>query len=232
MTAALKRSKDRKVANSLTDSGGVRIANSFGLPAGKAYSCPGATSVCERVCYAGKLEKIYKGVKTNLLHNWDLLRDADINTMVDLLWDMVDDFEKDCNKWGADKLFRIHWDGDFFNTTYELAWQKVIQGHPNTKFWAYTRVESAAHSLAGLDNLSLYFSADSENRETALRLKRDHGQLIANLGDTFKEAKEALGGRAAMCPELRKQIPLNGACVSCGICLKGKVDITFSISKK
>ena len=65
----LKRSTDRKVANSLTAKGNARIANSFGLPAGKAYSCPNATSVCESVCYAGKLEKIYKGTRENLLHN-------------------------------------------------------------------------------------------------------------------------------------------------------------------
>jgi hypothetical protein len=54
----LKRSNDRKVANLVTKNGKqAAIANTFGLPAGKAYSCPGATSICESVCYAGKLEK-------------------------------------------------------------------------------------------------------------------------------------------------------------------------------
>ena len=51
---------------------------------GKKFSCPEATSVCEKVCYAGKLERVYKGVKQVLLHNWQLLKDADINQMVDL----------------------------------------------------------------------------------------------------------------------------------------------------
>jgi hypothetical protein len=78
----LKRSNDRKVANAVSKNGKTAtIANTFGLPAGKAYSCPGATSVCESVCYAGKLEKIYKGVRDNLLHNWNLLKDADHDTM-------------------------------------------------------------------------------------------------------------------------------------------------------
>ena len=58
----LKRSNDRKVANLVTKNGKqAAIANTFGLPAGKEFSCPGATSVCESVCYAGKLEKIQKG---------------------------------------------------------------------------------------------------------------------------------------------------------------------------
>ena len=67
----LKRSNDRKVANAVSPNGKTpTIANTFGLPAGKNFSCPGATSVCESVCYAGKLEKVYKGVKATLLHNW------------------------------------------------------------------------------------------------------------------------------------------------------------------
>jgi len=58
----LKRSNDRKVANAVSKNGKTpTIANTFGLPAGKDFSCPGATSICETVCYAGKLEKVYKG---------------------------------------------------------------------------------------------------------------------------------------------------------------------------
>ena len=56
----LKRSHDRKVTNLVNNAGnGSLIQNTFGLPAGKNYSCPGATSICEKVCYAGKLEKLY-----------------------------------------------------------------------------------------------------------------------------------------------------------------------------
>ncbi len=73
----LKRSNDRKVANAVSKNGKTpTIANTFGLPAGKDFSCPGATSICETVCYAGKLEKVYKGVKAVLLHNWELLRNG------------------------------------------------------------------------------------------------------------------------------------------------------------
>ncbi len=105
----LKRSNDRKVTNAVSPNGKTpTIANTFGLPAGKDYSCPGETSICKKVCYAGKLEKIYKGVRDTLLHNWNLLNGADHDTMERLLEEMIQDFKQDCDKRNAPKLFRIH----------------------------------------------------------------------------------------------------------------------------
>jgi hypothetical protein len=107
-SAKLKRSNDRKVANAVSKNGKTpTIANTFGLPAGKAFSCPGATSICESVCYAGKLEKVYKGVRAVLLHNWELLRNADMDTMCLMIDEMIVDFVNDCDKKNAPKLFRI-----------------------------------------------------------------------------------------------------------------------------
>ena len=237
----LKRSNDRKVANLVTKNGKqAAIANTFGLPAGKAYSCPGATSICESVCYAGKLEKLFKGVKINLLHNWELLKDADSEVMVRLLDEMIIEFIADCEKKGAPKLFRIHWDGDFFNDTYTYAWKTVIEKHVNVQFWVYTRVKSAALILKDVSNLSLYYSTDDENKNIAHDLKLNQGIRLAYLGKTFavteSTMKELTGKPGAKCPENMKSIPLissNGsACVSCGLCVYGKADIRFSASKK
>lgn len=222
----LKRSNDRKVAASLTERGGIRVANSFGLPAGTEYSCPFATSVCNGVCYAGKLEKLYKGVKGALLHNWEQLKDADLNAQFALLNAMIEEFEAECDRKDAPKKFRIHWDGDFFNDTYVAAWEWVIIEHPNTQFWAYTRNPGAAAKLKGLPNLAIYFSGDRENIG-----KAPQDVPVAMLAPTFQEAREIIG-RGAMCPEQRGQLELNGACVACGICLKGKTNVLFSISKK
>ncbi len=241
MSTMLKRSNDRKVANAVSKNGKTpTIANTFGLPAGKAYSCPGATSICESVCYAGKLEKVYPGVKNVLLHNWELLRNADEPTMVDLIENMIADFKKDCDKRNADKLFRIHWDGDFFSDTYARAWQYVILTNTDVQFWVYTRVKSAALILNNIANLSLYYSTDDENKEIGHELKRDNNIRLAYLGKTFAVTenvmKELTGKPGAKCPENAKKIPListNGsACVSCGLCVYGKSDIRFSASKK
>ena len=238
----LKRSNDRKVANAVSPNGKTpTIANTFGLPAGKAYSCPGATSICEKVCYAGKLEKVYKGVKAVLLHNWDLIKDANKETMVALLDEMIIDFHKDCDKREAPRLFRIHWDGDFFNDTYTYAWKDIINKYPDTQFWVYTRVKSAALILDGIDNLSLYYSTDDENSSIGEELRGNAKSLrLAYLGNTFKASeskmKELTGKVGAKCPENLKAIPLissNGsACVSCGLCVYGKADVRFSATKK
>ncbi len=237
----LKRSNDRKVANLVTKNGKqAAIANTFGLPAGKAYSCPGATTICETVCYAGKLEKLYKAVKANLLHNWELLRNADNDTMVNLLDEMIIEFIVDCDKKNAPKLFRIHWDGDFFNDTYTYAWKTVIEKHSDIQFWVYTRVKDAALILKDISNLSLYYSTDDENKEIGHELKVNEGIRLAYLGKTFavteSTMKELTGKPGAKCPENMKSIPLissaGSACVSCGLCVYGKADIRFSASKK
>lgn len=243
MTATLKRSKDRKVTNLANTAGKVPlIANAFGLPSGSDWSCPNQTSICAKVCYAGKLEKVYKGVRDVLMHNWQALNDASYHRKRDLLDEMIREFESECDKRGADKVFRIHWDGDFFSHGYTAAWSDVIRSHRGVRFWAYTRNPDAALYLqsGGHENLSLYFSADADNEEMAKDLHTKYGIRIAYLGSTFEEAQQKVrsitGGTAAKCPEQTGQIPListeGGACFKCGLCVKGRADIAFSITKK
>ncbi len=233
---SLKRSQDRKVTNLATPNGKrSAIANTFGLPSGKNYSCPYATSICERICYAGKLEKMYSSVREVLLHNWNMLKDANLETMANLLDDMVAAFRLECKAKDAEMIFRIHWDGEFFSDTYTKACRAVILLNPDIKFWVYTRNPHAARMLRDIDNLSLYYSADNENHELA-----PEGVKIAYLSDTFSQAKQAMlgltGKPGASCPEQLKRIPLisekGGACAVCRLCVDGKSDIRFSISKR
>jgi hypothetical protein len=94
--------------------------------------------------------------------------------------------------------------------------------------------------LKNIENLSLYFSADSENIKTAVELKQTHGIRMAYLAQNFaagqEKMKELISKPGAKCPENAKRIPListNGsACVSCGLCVYNKSDIVFSASKK
>lgn len=237
----LRRSKDRKVTNAVSPNGKTpTIANTFGLPSGKAYSCPGATSVCETICYAGKLEKVYKGVKAILLENWNQLKDASFDEMVLLLDEMIVDFKADCDKRNAEKLFRIHWDGDFFNETYTYAWKKVVESHKDIQFWVYTRSDFAVPILKGIDNLALYFSADDANFDLAEKLKRTEGVKLAYLAQNFAMGKDKMLSitpkSAVPCPENNKKLPLisekGSACVTCGQCVFARNDILFSASKK
>jgi len=232
----LKRSHDRKVTNLVSPNGKTsKIANTFGLPAGRAFSCPDATDYCETICYAGKLEKVYKGVRNVLTFNLDTLKNGD---MVELLDDMINDFEAECDKRIAPKLFRIHWDGDLFSDDYTNAWIKTIQSHPNVRFWIYTRVVNGAVKLhkAKLNNLALYFSGDPDNITIANMLNRTYGINIAMVAETFEAGRELLKTPAVNCPENNKAIPLintkGSACVTCGLCIRGERSVIFSRSKK
>jgi hypothetical protein len=237
----LKRSKDRKVTNAVSPNGKTpTIANTFGLPSGKAYSCPGATSVCEKICYAGNLERIYKGVKDILVDNWNQLKDAKYPKMVMLLDEMIVDFKKDCDKRNADKLFRIHWDGDFFSVQYAIAWATVIKKHSDVQFWVYTRSDFAVPVLQNIPNLALYFSADDANFDLASNLKKTTGVKLAYLAENFAAGKERMleitVKSAVPCPENNKKLKLisdkGSACVTCGQCVYERNDILFSRSKK
>lgn len=238
---ALIRSKDRKVANQVNKSGTqAAMANTFGLPSGKAYSCPGATSVCETICYAGKLEKVFKGVRQVLLSNYEQLINATYEEKVMLIDTMIQEFVTECEKRNAEKLFRIHWDGDFFNEEYTKAWATVIRMNPTVQFWAYTRSDFAIPFLVNIPNLSLYFSADAANKELAWQLKAQYGIKLAYLAKDFATGKSDFNEKqkksAIPCPENNNKVKLisvNGsACVACSQCVFARNDILFSASKK
>lgn len=243
----LKRSADRKVTPlvRITEkSWTVKSKNSFGLPAGKKFSCPGATSVCENICYASKIEKLFPNSRNLLLHNWNLLKDANTVRMALLLDNMIQEFRRESEKMGSEKIFRIHWDGDFFSESYAVAWADVIENNPDVHFWVYTRsfVDSlnVIPIIAGIDNLSVYLSADSDNYETAKDVANEYNINIAILGETATEAKEMVN--SVSCPEnVDGKLSLfvnngngygEGACSFCGLCVNGRRNVAFSISGK
>jgi hypothetical protein len=153
---------------------------------------------------------------------------------------MIDEFRKDCDKRSAEKLFRIHWDGDFFNETYTIAWRNVIEANPDIQFWAYTRSDFAVPILINIPNLSLYFSTDMANRVLGIKLKKQYGVKLAYLATTFAEGKAdfaTIQDRSAVpCPENNKKLALitdkGSACVTCSQCVFNRNDILFSATKK
>mgnify|MGYP002621301578 CR=1 FL=1 len=232
----LKRSKDTKVTNAVTASGAAAIANSFGLPSGVQYSCTDATEFCSEICYAGRLERVRPSVRNVLTHNYELLRNADYETMVSLLSAMIADFVAESDKRNAPKFFRIHWDGDFFNATYVSAWSRVIAQYRDVRFWVYTRVATAALFLQAQkhENLSLYFSGDRDNVDTA-RYLSSRGINIAYVAETFADGKSVFPS-AVRCPENNKALPIisdqGSACARCGLCVNGRRSVLFSATKR
>ena len=238
----LRLSHDRKVTNSVSPNGKTsKVANAFGLPSGRNFSCPGQTSVCESVCYAGKLEKIYSGVKAILLANWEALQGKSTMEMADMLSVLVDGFRAESVKRNAPLDFRIHWDGDFFSHSYTQAWAVVIARNPDIRFWVYTRSFSFVPALRDLPNLTTYLSVDADNIAAAIECRKANPFVLwAWLDRTFAAGRENIptlpGQRIYNCPENDRRIPLisvkGSACIRCNVCVTGRGDVIFSASKK
>ncbi|UMO76201.1 hypothetical protein SEA_TOMAS_266 [Streptomyces phage Tomas] len=234
----LKRSHDRKTANRANMAGKMSLLkNAFSLPSGKNYSCPGATSVCDGVCYAGKLEKQYPAFRNLALHNWELLKDASYGEMQEMLTTMINEFVSECDQYKASKVFRWHADGDIFSSKYAWAIRYIAFKFPDVQFWIYTRSFQYVKFLKGARNLSVYLSVDSENESEALKTRESNSWVrLAYLSETHEDSKEFMltntGKPGAICPENAKRIPLitenGGACVTCGLCIFGKADIRFA----
>lgn len=230
----LQGSKDRKVATSFTPGGAVRISNTFGLRSGPDYSCRSATEACTS-CYAFSLERAYTNVRNAMDTNFTVLSSMTYQQMVDALCEILDEFIARCGKFDAEMLYRIHWDGDLFSNDYARAWARAVSLYPDVKFWIYTRDADGYRILVDSDlpNLRVLHSVDTTdqvltgvNQMThAEKLRDEYGEryMPAVLAETEAEAKaigrELIGRPIASCPELRGQIPLNGACQACRICI-------------
>lgn len=243
----LKLSHDRKVSpRGIPQASRNRwiptVPNSFGLPAGD--SCPGKTEFCTS-CYAERSENS-AGVAEFVKHNLTLLRRAGTSTrMAVLLGEMVGRYWQEAERLHlnpADRMFRIHWDGDFWSLDYAAAWRATIVTFPEIQFWAYTRSfvqpVDVVPVLAGVPNLALYLSADGENIEAAReQVARHPGVLLALCGvDYATTRKMAPERRPIICPENAGRMELmsngRGACVECRLCPDGRRDVMFSTSHR
>ena len=120
----------------------------WNLPNG--ITCPGATELCKKVCYAKDSAVLYKDVSPYRLNNFKVAKRSDF---ADLMIDKL-------NRARINKV-RIHESGDFFSQAYLNKWVKVIKSCPEKRFWAYTKSHQLDFSEAlTLKNLSLRYSVD------------------------------------------------------------------------
>ena len=238
----LKLSYDRKVSPSGTYQASRRrwvakTPNSFGLPSHK--SCPGATEFCNG-CY-GTIAEQSSGVGELLDHNLHMLQEAETQeAMTALLIDMVGKFAGEANRTDLpanERIFRIHWNGDFFSEAYAEAWKETMAHFPDIAFWAYTRSfkepVNVVPLLADVPNLALYLSTDAWNRDEALAVRHTYPKIglafSTHKGGTKAELLK--GWNAVDCPESVGRMELMtggvGACVSCAICPTGKSNVVF-----
>lgn len=250
-TESLKLSTSRKVSPHAHPTKGSYVKNCFSLPAGRDFSCPGATDACDPAsggyCYAGRDERRFPSVRRLVERNFDLLQACEsVSDMVALLDEAVKSFVKVCERRDLPKLFRCHEDGDFYSLDYARAWAKVMRMNPDVQFWAYTRSFTKKLNvvpiLAKVPNLALYVSVDTENRKLADTRAKEWKRLgvktaIIDVRDAAQETSvELIGRKSPVCPEIAGKLPLVnaegvGACVACMMCVVGKAPVIFPIHR-
>jgi hypothetical protein len=212
--------------------------NSFGLLAGD--SCPDKTEFCKK-CYAVKIEKNHRRTRAKMRRNLQILLQAGtVERMEALLGEMIGRYYRRAilrRLTRKQLLFRWHWDGDFFSLEYAEAAARVMLEFPQIQFFAYTRsfvTVNVVPVLARVPNLSLYLSVDAWNVDAAHAvLKQGYKVKLALCAEDYASARKLARGRhTRICPENAGRIPLmdenGGACIQCGICVRGSADVLFS----
>lgn len=126
---------------------------SWSLPVGQ--TCPGASEVCELLCYAKRGR--FRSGNVQRSHQLNLVR-AMSHDFVTWMLGQLQEFRIG--------LLRIHVAGDFFDELYIRQWREIVSRRRQTQFYAYTRSWAERPLLPRLVELSqernmlLYFSWD------------------------------------------------------------------------
>jgi len=179
----------------------------FSLPA--EVTCPNATKLCKKYCYAKKAENVYKNVLPSRQRNYEESKD-------------ILSFAVSVTKWlnkHKPKYFRIHESGDFYSQEYLDIWCGIARLHPETKFLAYTQMYDLNYSFKP-NNLILYWSIWPDSKKVP-----DCG-LKAYVKDNGKNKIPTYNTQGFLC---KKGHGTNITCDKCLYCFEGKGDVVFEI---
>ena len=106
----------------------------WNLPA--QITCPYATELCKKFCYAKKAERVYPGVLPSRMRNLEFSKSPEfVREMVQYIWKK----SRTAMRKGKRIYFRIHESGDFYNVEYVRKWVDITRQCPQVVFLAYTK---------------------------------------------------------------------------------------------
>jgi len=125
-------------------------ARSFILNGQRVVTCPGASLLCRRVCYAQKGQYVVNGwVPINYAANYLASLEPDfVEAMVREIGKAEDEAVKiwkseygelKYKKERIPRLFRLHVSGDFYSPEYARKWLEIGERMPDTTFYVYTK---------------------------------------------------------------------------------------------
>lgn len=182
-------------------------------------SCHMRTKLCEKLCYAAKIERIYTNAKAAYDLNMALVEDPGFLTEMIIKISTI---------WKKKKVkpiaFRWHVSGDILNIKYLYNMKKIMETFPNITFYAYTRSWADPtwlphlNILRKLPNFTLFASLDNDHIARNVFPPKDW--RVAYMGTWASSTPMKM--KLINCPEQAKKT-LNGVkmtCETCGFCFK------------
>lgn len=198
---------------------------SWSLPAVK--TCPGRTTVCEKICYAAGGNFRRPNVAASLARNQKFSESKDFVASAI--------FELSRRNSPETTVVRVHASGDFRTAADVVKWRRIAKASPKIRFFCYTRswrkpaIERQLQRLAALPNFLVWYSADAETGRPPKRprvrvcyLSRwdgDNPPFPVDLvfRDNAKTPMKFVATGELVCPYENRVTP-NVTCQSCGVC--------------
>ena len=139
-------------------------------------TCPGRSSICEKVCYAVRHRFRFEQIRRRL--DWNLQQ----SRRPDFVDRMVDELRR-----RGVLVLRLHVSGDFGSEEYAARWLKIMKRSQRTKFFMYSRswrvpeIAEVLERIAKLRCARVWYSIDDE---TGLPSRVPPGVRLAYLQTT------------------------------------------------
>lgn len=127
----------------------------FSIPAIK--TCPYATEMCKKLCYAIKAEKAYPSCKKAREYNYSATLNDDF--VARMIFTINANLDRPGYKAAKKVVVRIHESGDFYSKDYFEKWVAIAEHFKSEKkvvFMAYTKSVNFVHDIP--ENMVVRFS--------------------------------------------------------------------------
>lgn len=152
----------------------------WSIPA--VLTCPGATELCKKACYARRHRFQFQRVRDRLQWNYEQ----------SLLPTFVERMVEEIKTRGV-LVLRVHIAGDFYDAAYAEKWLAIMKQCPRVRFYGYTRswrvpeIMTVLEKIAALRCARLWLSVDAES---GLHSRIPPGSRLAYLQVTEGEGVE------------------------------------------
>lgn len=169
-------------------------------------TCPFATALCKKLCYAMKAFKAYPNAREAWTRHYEMSKRGDF--VVKMVFTILAYASKPSYKSAKVIVFRIHESGDFYNKEYAMKWLQIAkiisELEPKVQFMAYTKSIDFFNGESIPENMTIRFSLWSDTEPSQYELAKAMNLPIYTAVESFTNEP-----KAERC-----------GCVDCGKCGK------------